>query len=366
MNPAIYEAMELTGEDQAMGPYSQDNPEAPLVVPDRVGQMQQVNPEALVAEGMMFAGNYMASNGPTQANHIGKARTMTKGQLEEQKMNEATGYPSNIDDAEKVKELEGKVTNIEVGISQILSHLGGQSSPANPVSSVPIGGNPVSPVAAPTPMPDQSVTVSPPSPPSIDFNESNEPDNRPQKLRQVTLKDGRKISVPAAASQVTPMSLGPVAGVQEQPPTPLDDPGKASLGMGVTTMEDPWDDPVAVMPDEEPVPAAPPVDPNVALTAQLVQDVNGFMQTNDVHRFWRRHISQNLHRHVGYNGWPKDLQAEFDTRFKGFLMDPVFVSSCCKKIISMELGHALGVKWVVAFLVASAGFTAFTLCGLDG
>lgn len=339
-----------------MGPYSQDDPEASLVISDQQGQMQQVSPEALVAEGMMFAGNYMASNGPTQPRHIGKARTMTKGQLEEQKMNEAQGYPSALEEAEKVKELERKVTNIEAGISQILSHLRGQSSPASPASNAPTGGNPASPVAVPTPTPVPSVTVPQPSPNSIEPDVSTEPDDRQPKLRQVTLKDGRKISVPAVASQVTPMSLGPAAGVQEQPPTQLEDEDG-----------DDWGDPVEVVPPpDEPVPAEQPPDPNLAKVQQLVQDVNSFMQTNDVHRFWRRHISRNLHRHVGYNGWPRELQVEFNTRFKGFLQDPVFVTQCCKKVISMELGHALGVKWVVSFLVATAGFTAFALCQLDG
>jgi hypothetical protein len=352
--------MELAGEDQAMGPYSQDDPEAPLAIPDQKGQMQQVSPEALVAEGMMLAGNYMASNGPTQARHIGKARTMTKGQLEEQKMNEAAGYPSNLEEAEKVKELEGKVTNIEAGISQILSHLGGQSSPANPASNAPTGGNPASPVAVPTPTPVPSVTVPQPSPNSIEPDASTEPDDRQPRLRQVTLKDGRKISVPAVASQVTPMSLGPAAGVQEQPPTQLEEETFEDGG-------DDWGDPVAIVPEpDEPVPAAPAPDPNLVKVQTLVQEVNQFLQTNDVHRFWRRHISRNLHRHVGYNGWPRELQVEFNTRFKGFLQDPVFITQCCKKVISMELGHALGVKWVVSFLVATAGFTAFALCGLDG
>jgi len=358
MSPAIYEAMELAGEDQAMGPYSQDSPEAPLIVSNQSGQIQEISPEALVAEGMTFAGNYMASNGPTRPRHIGKARTMTKGQLEEQKMNENQGYPSSLEEAEKVKTLEGKVASIEAGISQILNHLGGQSCPARPGSNVSTGTSQESPVEAPTPTPGRFVTVKPPSPPSIDSNESNEPENKPQPLRQVTLKDGRKISVPAAASQVSPMSLGPATGVQEQPPTQLESEEFDD--------QDLWNDPIAILPEDEPVPAAPAVDPKLARVAQLVQDVNGFMQTNDVHRFWRRHISQSLHRHVGYNGWPKALQTEFNTRFQSFLQDPVFVSHCCKKVLSMELGHALGVKWVVSFLVATAGFTALALCGLDG
>ena len=159
------------------------------------------------------------------------------------------------------------------------------------------------------------------------------------------------------------MSLGPATD-QPQAPVILED-------LNDDNFTDGWDDPIAVVPeakqdepskdfkrDEEAM--------KVVRVQQLVQDVNGFMQTNDVHRYWRRHLSQNLHRHVGYSGWPKELQKEFDERFKGFLQDPQFVSSICRKIISMELGHALGLKWVVSFLVATAGFTTFALVGLDG
>jgi hypothetical protein len=121
-----------------------------------------------------------------------------------------------------------------------------------------------------------------------------------------------------------------------------------------------------VVPTPEPEPEVAPPDPKLAQTQQLVQDVNDFMRANDVHRFWRRHLGQKVHRHVGYNGWPKKLQAEFDTRFKSFLSDPQFVTSVCRKVIDMEMGHVLGAKWVTSFLVSTAGFTAFALCGLDG
>jgi hypothetical protein len=98
----------------------------------------------------------------------------------------------------------------------------------------------------------------------------------------------------------------------------------------------------------------------------LVQEVNQFLVANDVHRFWRRHLSRNVHRHVGYNGWPGGLQQEFDQRFKSFLEDPAFIQTMCKKVLAFEMGEALGVKWVVSFITAAAGFTAFTLIGLDG
>ncbi|KKN41559.1 hypothetical protein LCGC14_0722150 [marine sediment metagenome] len=318
------EGMGLIGEDQANGPYSQDNPEALIPIVDQGGQEQMVDPTAIAAEGMAFSSRYMTSNGPTRATHIGKARTMTKGQLREQRMNEDQGYPSSLDEAGRIKELEGKVTNIETGISQILSHLHGkETQPAQP------------------------------NPPLTVSSEWREPESRQLRLRQVTLKDGRKISVPVTAA--VPMSLGPATD-QTQPPAQDED-------------TDGWDDPIAVVPEQDEPSNDFKRDEAAMKTVrvqQLVQDVNAFMQTNDVHRFWRRHLSQNLHRHVGYNGWPKELQTEFDTRFKGFLQDPQFVTSICRKVLSMELGHALGVKWVVSFLVASAGFTAFTLVGLDG
>lgn len=158
------------------------------------------------------------------------------------------------------------------------------------------------------------------------------------------------------------MSLGPATGVQEQPPTQLED--KDFLEDDPSVEDDDWGDQISVIP-EKPQVADPPPDPKIAQVVNLVQEVNGFMQGNDVHRFWRRHISRSLHRHIGYNGWPKVLQKEFDERFKEFLSDPQFISSICKKIISMELGHALGVKHVVAFITATAGFTAFTLIGID-
>jgi len=349
MNEAVLDAMSLEGGDQCY----QDSPEAPIVVPDQSGQMVEVDPSTMAAEGLAFAHRYMESNGPTTASHnLFGARKMTKNQLEEQKMNEAEGYPSNLDEAQKVKDLENKVTNIETGISQILSHLSGQSSPVSPQLSVPIGGSLGSPVGDPTQILVPSVIVSPPSPPLTVSVESNEPEKKLQPLQQVTLKDGRKISVPRTS--LPAMNLGPAADT-EKPPTQLE--------------EDDWDDnPIAVVPEPELVPEGPKVpevDPKLVKVQQLVQDVNEFLRANDVHKFWRKYLGQKVHRHVGYAGWPKKLQSEFDVRFKEFLQDPQFVTSVCRKVMNMEMGHALGSKWVASMLVATAGFTAFALCGLD-
>ena len=362
MTPEMADAMQLhnQGEQSFL-----DDPEAPISVRDaRTGMMEGMSPEALAAEGLAFSHEYMGSNHPVKPLHSVADRErgldmnkMTKAQLGEQKMNEDQGYPSNLDEAQKVRELEGKVANIESGIGAILSHLqNGQSSLESDTPPVLSGGSPESPVANKILMQAQSETVLQPSLPSTDSSGSNEPENKQPPPQQVTLSDGRKISVPQTSSRA--MGLGPAT-----------DPTIAStLVSGVEApleTGDDWDnEPVVETPP--PTSVEPKVDPKLEQTQHLIQEVAAFMQANDVHRFWRRHLARNVHRHVGYSGWPKPLQEEFDKRFQGFLNDPQFINTVCRKIISMEYGPALGVKWVTSFIVTAAGFTAFTLCGLDG
>lgn len=348
MDPRMMEAMSLhDSPDQ----FLEDDPNAPIQLMDQSGQAMEATPEMLAAEGMAYAARHMAPNGPTTPSHnLFGAKTMTKAQLQEQKMNEEAGYPSNLDEATKVKELEGKVANIENGIGAILSHLqNGQSSPVNVPQPAVTGGNPAPRVESPTPMPEAFVTATPQSPPSIASNGSSEPDSTQQTQRQVILSDGRKINVPQTSSRA--MGLGPATDVAPAGQEQLDDG------------DDEWGDDEVVQQLE--APEEPKADPKIEKTQRLVQEVVTFMQANDVHRFWRRHLAQKQHRHLGYSGWSKALQAEFDKRFAGFLNDPTFVTSICRKVIDMEMGQALGVKWVCSFLVCTAGFTAFALCGLD-
>lgn len=339
----LMEAMKLEGADQ----FLEDSPEAPIQIQDQSGQIVEMDPAVIAAEGMGRSAAYMKENGPTRPTHLGRAKTMTKAQLEQQIANEKEGYPSSTEEAGKIQELESRMDTMAGGIEQILSHLSGQSSPVKPEPSVQTGGSPVSPAEVPTLMSEVSGIVKPLSPPSTVSSESSEPESKQPKLRQVTLKSGKVVSVPQTSNRA--MNLGPATDSGSPP---------------VQAEDDNWDDdPIAVVPESE----KPPVeDPKVKQVMQLVQDVNGFLQSNDVHRFWRRTLSKDMHRHVGYSGWPKGLQVEFDKRFQGFLMDPTFVNSVCQKIIGMEMGYALGVKKATSFLVAVAGYTAFALCGLDG
>lgn len=154
------------------------------------------------------------------------------------------------------------------------------------------------------------------------------------------------------------MNLGPATdAVQPPQETPDDEFGEE------TTIDDDWDEQIAVVP--EVVPEEPKVDPKLERVATLVLQVNEFMKGNDVHRHWRRYLARGSHRHLNYDCWPQPLQAEFDTLFKGYLSDAQFVSSICRKVYDMDGGKVVGVKSVVSFLIASAGFTAFTLIGID-
>ena len=360
-----YDAMELQGHGSQFH-YSPEDPEAPIRMQHNDGQVVNMDPAAIAAEGMAFSGQYMAPNGPPMASHSiadqergMDCNKMTKTQLKEQRMNEDSGLPSNLGEANRVKALESKVESMSTGIGQILNHLNGQSSPESPASSEPIGGSPVSLAVPTTAIPGPAATVRQPSPQPIVSDESSLLENKQPKQRQVTLKDGRKISVPVNTPQGMPMSLGPATAATDAP-VPLDEDNVDS--------DDPWDDPIQLIeePEAPPVPNDPVADPGLERLVHLIQEVNQFMVANDVHRFWRRHLSRNLHRHLGYNGWPGGLQQEFDQRFKSFLEDPAFIQTTCKKILAFEMGEALGVKWVVSFIVASAGFTAFTLIGLDG
>lgn len=99
------------------------NPSVMVVDVDGGQSQMEVNPEVIASMGVGMSQAYMAKNGPIQPIHRRKRVTMTKVQLEEQKMNEAQGLPSNSDEASRVKDLENKVAGIEQGVGQILAHL---------------------------------------------------------------------------------------------------------------------------------------------------------------------------------------------------------------------------------------------------
>jgi len=345
MNEAMMQAMAL---QNSVDGYLEGSATDPIPVTNQEGYVEQVDPDALVAEGMAFAMRDMAKNGPTRPRHnLFGAKTMTKAQLEEQKMNEQQGYPSNIEEANKVKELEGK-------IDLILNALSGRSSPVSTPPPAAVGGTQAPPAESPTLIPAPSGTFVQPRASSTVSDESKQHVSTQPMQQQVTLSNGKTISVPAASNRA--MGLGPVAESNQLPPGTYPD----------QEPDDDWsDEPIIqqVSAPEEPQPDASAQ--KTEKVQQLVQEVVQFMQNNDVHRYWRRHLGTHVHRHFGYSGWPPSLQQEFDTRFRGFLNDPQFITTLCRKVLEMEMGYALGARIVAGFIVNTAGYTAFALCGLD-
>ena len=321
--------------------------------------IEGADPDALAAEGMGFAGAYMQVNGPITPTHTGKVRTMTKGQLKEQKMNEEAGYPAPLEEAQKVKDMEQKIQSVDEKLNQIMEAI--RNPRMSTMAEVPLGRGvgPTGLPAPPSPEPTQ------PSPPSVDSNESTKPDDEPPKYRSVTLGSGKVVKIPNTAkypgsgsrstTTIAPVGLGCV-----NPSGIVDEPGKVPAEL---IHSDDWDEAMVVVPEPEPVPMA---DPKVEATMKLVRDVNDFMRVHDPHQYWRKSIARNIHRNLGFSGWSNALKSEFNERFQSFLSDPQFVSAACRKVLDMEMGYAMGPKIVTTFIVNMAGFTALALSGLDG
>lgn len=309
------------------------------------GETMEVSVEAASAQGMGLSQQYMARNGGLRPNYKAqKLVTITKAQLKEQQMNEEAGYPSSLNETEKVKAMEVKVEEMGKGIEAILAHLSNQSVSVATPSSEPMEATLLLPDVKP--VTETILPSSPLRPLQTDSTESS--------VRQVTLNDGRTIKIPN-------LNLGPATSgdnpnfVDESAPDVVQVPEESNWDDHddvVSTIAPQWKD------EEE-------NDPRAERVQTLVQNVYEFMRAGDCHRYFRRHITA-IHRHLTYDSWKPDFKTEFDKRFKGFLDDTTFVTNLCGKIIDMELGHIIGAKQATSMIVITAGFTSFALCGIPG
>lgn len=304
---------------------------------------QELSPEEAVAMGQVMTQQYMAKNGfmtteGVRPQHVRRQKVMTKGQYKEQMMNEEQGYPSNLDEASKVKDLENKVSGIESGISQILNRLSGGTNNVPPrvetfgtLQQVP---TPTSPAYEPV---YQTPTQSP------DYG-------KPLATSRRVLPSGRVIEVPKQQIDLAPVP---------------------ALSMGITgSSADLLEDPAEIVEDDSmwvedaPVREVPRVDPKLERLANMVTEVSQWLRQKDALTFWKRTLPKIVSRHISYNGWPRHLQAQFEGQFKNILLDPVFLRNICSKVIGCEYGHALSVQKVAEFAVLIAGHMAFALAGI--
>lgn len=276
--------------------------------------LTEVTPDAVAAEAMAFSQRYMAANGPAQPRHLRKQVTMTKAQLEEQKMNEAQGYPSNLSEANRMKSLENQMTAIQGMLSQLADQRSAQPIPVQQQqSAVPTQSSPAPAlVASSAPSPKRSVRLS-------NGQVKELPDREPQ----------------SDSTTNFPMSLGE---------TPSDG-GEDLWGEGVT-VEDVVND------------------PNAEKVATMCQMVREYLLKKDSLTFFRRANSQIISRHAGYQGWGPQLKAQFTQRFKETLTDPVFLKNIVEKVLSMEMGYALAPQKVAEMAVMAAGWISFALAGI--
>ena len=377
----------------------QNSPE-PMNIPTHMVQMgeEMVGVEGVeeVNHGLALGMEYMRQNGPTQAIHRGKAKMMTKQQLEEQRMNEAKGLPSNLEEAGRVVGLEQKVSEIGETVNKLATVLGGFIQSQQPPNPYPLPTD--APITHPrnlvleikptptdlsqpprtAPVGDVGQPHTPQEKPVAEPLDSSAPNgtlaavlNPPTPLLPVlpTVKLTGVVetpeSVPDSSRPVTP----PQASQETQPPTPsmalgpVGTPGPVvehSDQFQLTEESSPGSD-VSVLVEEE-APQVDPVEQKRLERQQILTDqVTDWLKSKDPHKFWRQFIAGSCNKNLSYNTWPKEFQDPFNERFQAMITDPIFIASLCGKVVKFQNGHLVAAHVMGAFIVATAGFLSFAL-----
>ena len=288
--------------------------------------------EAQAAQSLILSQQSMIqSNGSPQPSHIRKQVTMTQEQLEEQKMNEKQGLPSNLDEAARVKQLESQMGRIELLLSQL----------------VDLPHQPSIPDLRHIPSPQHQLFPAVAQSPSNDLGRlTSSSGSSPSPMRQVRLSNGTVVNAPSPPSPPTsrtipPMSLGESGGLVEQPESDL----------------------FEVV--EEVAPVMDPVrDQRAEKIADLVTMVQQCLLAKDPHKRFRQVLPNLIGRHAGYSGWGKATKVQFDERFAQTLNDPVFLKNIVEKVLDMEMGYGMSPQKVADLATLCAGFVSFALAGV--
>jgi len=388
----------------------QNAPTAGDISSHRMGHVDSMVEEQGVEEvnhGLALGMQYMAQNGPTQSIHRGKAKMMTKQQLEEQRMNEAKGLPSNLEEAGRVVGLEQKVSQISDNVSQLALVMSqfiqsqqkptmepfargnvGQllTPPVKPVAEpLLLGQNPISaernvqqlalldpPTGPPTQglptqesVPDSSPPVTPPPvsqetkpliPTSMEQLERDRtvPDLNeiPEKYYDAIEVKGKIVYTERKTCPTPNMSYGPVG----TPGPVVENFDRFRL----TEESSPGLDVSVLVEEEEPQEDA--ADQKRLGRQQILTDqVTDWLKSKDPHKFWRQFIAGSCNKNLSYNTWPKEFQDPFNERFQAMITDPIFIASLCGKVVKFQNGHLVAAHVMGAFIVATAGFLSLAL-----
>lgn len=91
----------------------------------------------------------------------------------------------------------------------------------------------------------------------------------------------------------------------------------------------------------------------------LVGQVEQWLKEKDPHQFFRRFIAGTCNKNLSYNEWPEDMQKHFNTCFRNILSDRPYLSTICRSILRMRMGHIVAPHIAAAFVVVLAGMQAF-------
>lgn len=348
----------------------------------------------VVSQGLARSISYMANNGPVRPVQKVPARVMTQHQLEEQKMNEAQGLPSNLEEASRVVALEGIVTNLNESVgkmSRLLSQVI-QGQPSNaPATQPPIGVNPTSAFRNLAQAELIAQPLTPPARLAAPLNEpvfSNPPAVENQQAPLSTLPDPamgtptfdtEPPTLPPDSSQLR--SLPPASpetihqndeNIQEfggaiARPTTVTLGPSGSGGIGPDEARYELTEEFSPGESEEVAtePTPPPVDvvemKRLSRQQMLTEQVSNWLKSKDTHKFWRQFIAGACNKNLSYNTWPPEFQGPFNVKFKEMIEDPAFVSVLCGRITKMQMGHLVAPHVAGAFVVVSAGFLSFAL-----
>lgn len=318
-------------------------------------------------------------------------------------MNEDDGYPSNLEEATKIKTLETQVSNINTNIenlARVMSQALGGPNPAPPpipqanLADEPIAvppeqlrilaayqmETPVLQTATPTAPTSEPPSSTPPLPvpgsgpatpdpgPIVDLGP---PPGQPgSNLGPMTDPDGYVEMMTAKGLVRVPMvdvNKYPVVKTVPKPPMSLGPVG-SNVGQGLPPdlenfVEDEAEDvipllaPAEVVPEPQDQEAVGKLDRHQNLVGQVTE----WLQTKDVDKFWRRFVAGSCNKNLSYNTWPLEIQRYFNKRFHQLLQDPAFVSRICKQILTFSNGHLVSPHVAAGFIVTTAGFLSFAL-----
>jgi hypothetical protein len=350
---------------------------------------------------------------------------LTKQQLEEQKMNEAAGLPSNLDEATRVVNLENQVSQISESVGQMANLLKAmvQQSQLTPSLAGLPPTHQVRPAAAPRqrPSPEQIVAEAPQPPtfpplglltePVIDVPVTPEsqadtsPRNSPpQDSPEMSISEAvreqmkpvaedfrqwkeRRDELAAEETQsiddLVAQKKQELAELEQQVATPQVSLGGVGSGAtdssleelstgvaeagqraGKASAEAYWGEDelrVEETPEEPPTPEERAEDKRLERQQILTDQVCNWLMSKDPHKFFRQFVGGTCNKNLSYNTWPQGMQVAFDERFNAMIADAEFVSTLCGRITKFQNGHLVAPHVAGAFVTVIAGFLSFAL-----